>query len=314
METLAVVMQQPGTVTLDRLGLSPLSTGEVAVDVRWSGISTGTERLLWSGTMPAFPGMGYPLVPGYETVGVISHAASGIEHRIGELVFVSGARCYGDIRGLFGGAASRLICDASKATRIPERLNASGVLMALAATAQHALTASANQIPPELIIGHGVLGRLLARLTVASGHPPPTVWELNEDRHENDGSYTVVRPDQDSRRDYRCICDVSGDSRVLDELIARCTSGAELVLAGFYADRVSFDFPPAFMRELRISIAAEWQPQDLQAVVAMVEADTLSLDGLITHQRDANDAAAAYEQAFNDASCLKMILDWRHAQ
>jgi myo-inositol-1(or 4)-monophosphatase len=34
-----------------------------------SGISTGTERLLWDGTMPPFPGLGYPLVPGYETVG-----------------------------------------------------------------------------------------------------------------------------------------------------------------------------------------------------------------------------------------------------
>ena len=32
---------------------------------------------------------------------------------------------------------------------------------------------------PELIIGHGVLGRLLARLTVAAGLPPPTVWELD---------------------------------------------------------------------------------------------------------------------------------------
>ena len=41
------------------------------MDIEWSGISTGTEKLLWSGRMPPFPGMGYPLVPGYESVGRI---------------------------------------------------------------------------------------------------------------------------------------------------------------------------------------------------------------------------------------------------
>ena len=43
------------------------------------------------------------------------------------------------------------------------------MLLALAATAHHAVA----DHPPELIIGHGVLGRLLARITVALGHPAP---------------------------------------------------------------------------------------------------------------------------------------------
>ena len=33
-----------------------------------------TEKLLWNGTMPHFPGMGYPLVPGYESVGRVIEA------------------------------------------------------------------------------------------------------------------------------------------------------------------------------------------------------------------------------------------------
>ena len=44
---------------------------DLEVAVSFSGISTGTERLLWEGTMPPFPGLSYPLVPGYETVGTI---------------------------------------------------------------------------------------------------------------------------------------------------------------------------------------------------------------------------------------------------
>ena len=46
------------------------------VEVDYSGISTGTEKLLFNGRMPAFPGMGYPLVPGYESVGRIVDAGA----------------------------------------------------------------------------------------------------------------------------------------------------------------------------------------------------------------------------------------------
>lgn len=314
METLAVVMQQPGTVTLSRLALEPLAESEVVVSVRWSGISTGTERLLWTGDMPAFPGMGYPLVPGYETVGEISATASGLEHRIGELVFVSGARCYGEVRGLFGGAASHLICPSEKATSIPAALAEQGVLIALAATAAHACKKAVRGVAPELIIGHGALGRLLARFVIAEGHPAPTVWELDAGRREGDHGYSVIDPADDPRRDYRCICDVSGDSKILDELISRMAPGCELVLAGFYSDRVSFNFPPAFMRELTISIAAEWHPEDLSDVIAKTTSGQLSLAGLITHKVPARDAADAYATAFSDSTCLKMILDWSEAE
>ncbi len=314
METLAVIMQQPGKVSLGRLGLPPLADEELAVDVAFSGISTGTERLLYSGKMPEFPGMGYPLVPGYETIGRVSNTAPGHEHRLGDWVFVSGARCYGDIKGLFGGAASRLICAADKATSIPEQLGQDGILMALAATAHHAMLASPVGRIPDLIVGHGVLGRLLARLVVAAGHDAPTVWELDAARSEGAVGYDVLHPDNDSRRDYQCICDVSGDSRVLDDLIGRLGHGGEVTLAGFYSAPVRFDFPPAFMREARLNIAAEWRPEDLAAVVKLAEQGQLPLSGLITHRNDPNKASDAYETAFSDASCLKMILDWRNAK
>ena len=128
------------------------------------------------------------------------------------------------------------------------------MLLALAATAHHAVAAPGAALP-DLIIGHGVLGRLLARLVVAQGGAP-VVWERNAGRAEGAIGYTVLDPEADARRDYRCICDVSGDSAILDTLIARLAPGGEIVLAGFYAERLGFAFPPAFMREARIRIAA----------------------------------------------------------
>lgn len=309
MTTLAVVLEQPQRLSLNRLALNPATDEDVVVEVCWSGISTGTERLLWTGRMPHFPGMGYPLVPGYESVGRVRWAGlrSGLE--AGDTVFVPGAKCFGDVRGLFGGAASRLVVPGARVVRIDARLGEQGVLLALAATAHHVYGGSAL-VQPDLIVGHGVLGRLIARLAVWSG-ASPVVWESRADRRDGAVGYEVIDPAQDTGRSFRHICDASGDVAVLDQLVARLVPGGEIALAGFYDERVSFDFAPAFMREMRLRIAAQWQPPDLQAVLRLVETGGLSLDGLISHRAAAGDAARAYRQAFEDPACLKMVLDWR---
>jgi len=315
MDALAVVLEKPEQLVLSRLDLSSPEAGDVVVDIRWSGISTGTERLLWSGRMPPFPGMGYPLVPGYESVGVIREAGPGSGRRAGEFVFVPGARCFGEVRGLFGGAASRVVVAGERVIPVDEDLQEDAVLLALAATAYHAIAGGDRpQQVPELIIGHGVLGRLLARLAVMLGERPVTVWEKDPSRADGALGYRVLDPAEDERRDYSVICDVSGDASLLDELIARLAPGGEIVLAGFYHEPVSFSFPPAFMREARLRIAAEWRPDDMLAVRDLVASGGLSLGGLITHRHPAGEAPDAYRTALGDPACLKMILDWKDAR
>lgn len=317
MNALAVIFEGPQALDLRELPISEPTADDVVVDVDYSGVSTGTERLLWNGRMPPFPGMGYPLVPGYESVGRVSFAGEASGHRIGDIVFVPGARCFGEVRGLFGGAASRVVVPGHRAVEIDGQLGERGVLLALAATAYHAVTGGgtrAQVVPPDLIVGHGVLGRLLARMTVVAGSPPPTVWERNAARRAGAQGYAVIDPDEDQRRDYRAIYDVSGDAAILDMLISRLAPGGEVVLAGFYSQPLSFSFPPAFMREAQIRAAAEWRRADLLAVKELAENGTLSLADLITHQEPAAAALQAYHTAFDDAACLKMILDWRSCQ
>ena len=307
MHARAVVLHAPERIAVESLALDAAGPGDVVVDVAFSGISTGTERLLWSGRMPHFPGMGYPLVPGYESVGRVTQAgpASGLAE--GDTVFVPGARCFGDVRGLFGGAASRVVLPGARALKIDESLGERGALLALAATARHCY---GDGPQPELVIGHGVLGRMVARLAVLAG-AAPTVWEVNPARRDGASGYAVVDPDEDPRRDYARVCDVSGDCALIDALVQRLAPGGEIVLAGFYDQRLSFAFAPAFMREARLRVAAQWSPADLVAVRDLAASGALPLDGLVTHRRAADDAAAAYATAFDDSDCLKMLLDWR---
>ena len=305
MQTHAVVLNAPGELDIRRLDLTPPGDEDVVVDISWSGISTGTERLLYTGRMPSFPGMGYPLVPGYESAGFVSGAGKNAGLEIGQFVFVPGANCYGDVRGLFGGAAKRVVTSGARVVKLPESLGETATLLALAATAQHAIAVGGT---PDLIIGHGTLGRLLARLAVLAGGTP-VVWERNAERRDGTQGYQASDPASDEKTRYRTIIDVSGDSTLLDTLIGRLMPGGAIVLAGFY-DTIKFDFPPAFMREARLLIAAQWQPADLAFVVGHAESGTLSLENLITHRRPATDAQDAYRTAFADPACLKMNLDW----
>lgn len=61
------------------------------------------------------------------------------------------------------------------------------------------------------------------------------------------------------------------------------------------------------------ALAAQWQRDDLLTVTSLAHSGHLSLSELITHAELPGKAEAAYQTAFGDADCLKMILDWTHS-
>ncbi len=317
MNAQAVIFEGPKSIKLSKLEVNEMVPGDLEIDVVYTGISTGTERLLWEGSMPNFPGMGYPLVPGYEAVGQITKNHSTQDLKEGDYVFVPGAYSFKNVRNLFGGSGSRLVVPAERVIAVSDVHAKSATLLALAATAYHSVSkggALNTAEPPDLIIGHGIMGRLLARMTVAAGMPAPTVWEINPARMggAKEFGYNVIDPTQDTRKDYKAIYDVSGDSSLLNKLIAHLVPGGEVVLAGFYTKDLSFNFAAAFMKEPQIRVAAQWKRCDLDAVSLLLNTGRLSLEGLITDTSSPAQAQEAYEAAFCDPHCLKMILDWRN--
>jgi len=309
----AVVFEQPGQMSLRPVELPEPHSTDCVVEVHWTGISTGTERLLWDGRMPSFPGLAYPLVPGYESVGTVVACGADTGLDIGQRVFVPGSRGFTNVRGLFGGAARSLVVPAQRLVQLPVEMESTGVLLALAATACHAVRRIEDLGPPELIVGHGALGRLLARVTEARYQVTPTVWETAVERREGSFGYPVLHPEEDDKRDYRRICDVSGTATIIDQVVHHLTKRATVLLAGFYAAPIEFNFPAAFMREIDVRISAEWQPEDMETAMALVSGGDLSLSGIITHDQPFDSALNAYQQAFSDPRCLKMVLDWRNA-
>jgi len=301
--TEAVVFKEPGQIVRSALTLRELARDEVRVETVYSGISTGTERLLYRGEMPSFPGMGYPLVPGYESVGRIIEVGPGAEAQLDQWVFVPGANCYQEARGLFGGASAQRVIPLDGEPG-PEL-----VLLALAATAHHAVIAAQGPLP-DLVVGHGVMGRLIARIIVAMGGMP-MVWETHADRRSGAMGYLVRDPGYCKGQQFDCIVDASGAGHQLDSWITSLNPGGQIVLAGFYSQPLHFQFVPAFLRESQLKVAAQWQPADLTAVAEMVQDGRLSLSGLVTDLMPATDPAKAYDKAFDDFAALKVVMDWR---
>lgn len=311
LHSIAVLLESPRELRLMRLLLDEPTDTDVVIQIEWSGISTGTEKLLWNGTMPDFPGMGYPLVPGYESVGRVTRVGKNSKLDLHQRVFVPGAKCFGDVKGLFGGAASHVVVPSDRAVALPVGIGEEGVLLALAATAYH-VTQGKKALQPDLIVGHGVLGRLIARIAVLLGHQP-VVWEIDADRMSGAEGYTVLNPCDDQESKYKNICDASGQVGVLNQLISQLQVGGEVTLAGFYDQDIQFNFPKAFMKEAKFRIAAQWAPQDLMDVKQLIANGKLSLSGLITHHRKPSSIDEVYRTAFEDPSCLKMVVDWREA-
>ena len=146
--------------------------------------------------MPPFPGMGYPLVPGYEAAGeVVEAGARDAASSPATHVFVPGANCYdGALRPL----RRRRAPGWSRQPTASRAIDAAHGPRGRAAGAGRHRAPRHGRAPdkalPELIVGHGVLGRLLARLTIAAGAPAPTVWEIDPGRRAGAEGYEVIAP------------------------------------------------------------------------------------------------------------------------
>ena len=138
----------------------------------------------------------------------------------GDLVFVPGANCYKDVKGLFGGAAARIVLPAARAVKLE------GITDESSASSSHSPPPRIMRwwarcgCLPQLVVGHGLLGRLIARVTMALGGE-------GADRVGNPGRaprrcrrlHRWSRRSRTQRRDYATICDASGAAGLLDTLI-----------------------------------------------------------------------------------------------
>lgn len=101
-QAIAIAFDAPSTLSVKTLGIKPSETDDLKFEVNASGVSTETERLLCDRTMPHFPGHGYSIVPGHETLGTVVRVAPELAPE--DVLMALAAICYHAVS--FGGARS----------------------------------------------------------------------------------------------------------------------------------------------------------------------------------------------------------------
>jgi bacteriochlorophyllide a dehydrogenase len=312
--TRAVVIPEPGRVTLQDVALKTPGPDDVIVQTAYTSISSGTERMLLAGQMP-HPMLRLPVVPGYETVGrVVELGANAPAEWHGRWVYVGGAHCYEGINSAWGGQSATLFTNAQRVVPLDGVEPRHGVLLALAATALHGIDLLAPAAGDRvLVIGQGPVGQLAARFARAQG-AYVVVTDRIASRLARAAADQAINVDATSLTDaiqepFAAIIEASGSMAALTQALPLLATGGAILLLGYY-QTLELPYMPLFLKEARLLTAKEWGPHDLTRCRDQIAAGALDVAPLLTHQMPITEIAAAYDAALNDQDCLKLVLDW----
>jgi 3-hydroxyethyl bacteriochlorophyllide a dehydrogenase len=288
---------------------------EVVVSTRYSSISAGTEKLIFNGKLPGFPMLRYPLVPGYESAGVVERVGPEVHGvAVGDEVFVGGSMCYTDAAGVFGGNASRLIKKGSAVVPLRGLSLAQAPLLALAATSLHGVLRLGDVRGKRvLVLGLGAIGQLAAQFLANAGARVIAV-DRSADRVASLAGDARIET-FGSVDDLAVIdaVDVAVEATGNPELIASCArlvrSGGSIVLLSYY-DRLQTDYVDLFVKEITLLVAREWAHDDLLAARDAAASGLIDLAPLAGYVVPVGEYERAYQTAFDDPSVLKVILQW----
>jgi hypothetical protein len=283
-----------------------------AVDVEWSGISTGTERCSGAAACRPSPAWAIRWCPATSRSAACAQAgpASGTG---------SASACSCPARAASARCAAcsavrrpRLVVPA-RACAVDEELGERGVLLALAATAYHAVPAAGardraarpDRRPRRAGPPAGALTCWPAAAARGLGNEPRPRREGARATRAAPGRRRAARLPRHLRRQRR--------RRILDTLIARWRPAARSCWPASTPSRCRSRSrrPSCARRRSACRRMAAARPAGRQATLAESGAP-VARRAHHPPRPGRHDADRAYRTAFGDPACLKMVLDWRH--
>jgi bacteriochlorophyllide a dehydrogenase len=316
----AVVFYAPEQLELREVELREMNPDDVLIETYWTSVSAGTEKMLFQGKLPAMPMTEYPVIPGYETVGKVIQRGSDVPEWLdNHFVYVAGSLGYKHVNAAWGGASQLIVSPYHKTTRLDGlREPALGLALPLSATALHAVDLAKVYGKKVLVLGQGAVGLLVTSLAKHFGATQVVATDLNDERLKFSTADVTINTSREKISDvvgvgtlFESIIDCTGNMHAIEQSFSSAAMKATIVLGGFY-QRLDFAYHVAFMKELTFHAAKQWSIGDLERARDLIGRDKLDVKKIFTHQSSAyNGIAHAYDTAFNDAACLKMVLNWK---
>lgn len=290
--------------------------GEVRIHAVASGLSHGTEMLVFRGEVPAdlaldLPTLAgsyaFPIKFGYASVGRVIETGVGVtELAPGDHVFVHHPH------------QQEYVVRAAAAVRLPKRLPPElGVFLANCETALNVVLDAHPHLGDEVaVIGQGVVGLLVTQLLERAGARVTAVEPIAVRRElaRRCGADDAVTPDaalariatRTNGRGADVVIEASGNARALQLAIDAAAFQASVIVCSWYGTKpVSLDLGSRFHRQrLRLvssqvsqldpALAPRWdRRRRLDTALALLE--ELVLGPLISHRIPFGRAAEAYD-------------------
>ncbi|NJK82016.1 MAG: zinc-binding dehydrogenase [Chloroflexaceae bacterium] len=316
----AVVIPRRHVIELHDVKVTQPTANEVLIRTAYTSISAGTERMLLDGKMP-HPALSFPIVPGYETVGRIVEVGSNVSRSmLDQWVYVGGARCFEGVNPAWGGQSQFITTDADRVVPLTGFSNPEvGIFMALGATALHGVNLAAIRSNDRvMVLGQGIVGQLVARLARLAGAAHVTVVDRVNVRLDKSQADRVINVRGEALEEalegerVDVLIEATGSMTALSGALPMLENNGRIILLGYY-EHIDIPYAPVFMREAQILVAREWKfgpDGELPHIRDIIANNQIDVSGLITHRVPLDRIQAAYRLAFEDPSCLKVVVEW----
>ncbi len=314
----AIVFSGVQQIELREVTPKPVSSTDVRVETWWSSISTGTEKMALNGLIPSPPFI-FPFIPGYESVGRIVEVGDHVnQNLIGKFAYVAGSFGYLDVNAAFGCASQYIVCPVESITVLDGIDNPmSGIALPLGATALHIVDLAHVEGKKVLVLGQGAVGILAADLAGHLGAELVAVTEPHQSRLDISSADLKVNPSRQdvaaalAGNEFDVLIDSTGIMSAIETGLRFVRFHGTVVFGGYY-QRINIDYSQAFDKELSFIAARQWAKGDLPRVRNLIAGNKLKAAKIFTHRCTVDDdLMAAYDRAFNDPDCLKMIIHWK---
>jgi 2-desacetyl-2-hydroxyethyl bacteriochlorophyllide A dehydrogenase len=312
----------------------PLGPTDVRVRAIASGVSAGSELLVYRGLAPSdlppdLPTVEgdfrFPIKFGYANVGTVVEAGTDVtELEVGDLVFAHHPH------------QTEYVVPADFPIRLPKALPADrGVFAAnLETAATVVLDAHPRLDEAVLVVGQGVVGQLVTMLLKRAGGRPIIATDLHERRRNaalRAGADHALAPDDTlaaqvleltGGRGVDVAVEASGSPAALQSCVDATAFGGTVVVASWYGTReVTLVLGGAFhRRRLRLvssqvstldpALSTRWNRERRTDLVRSLLTE-LPLEDLITHRFAFSAAASAYELLeTKPEECVQVVLDY----
>lgn len=344
----AVIIDRPRAASVREIRLPAVDDESIVVRTVYSAITTGTEIKTWNGRTGKLGGkLWYPLVPGYEQVGVVEYVgprarktAAGAVLKEGDRVMANEVRCYPDYCAAWGGQVGLSVKNATTAgsvfdppAKIPDGVSFPEAVVAyLAAVAKKGVEkVGVRAGETVVVIGMGAVGLSAVQLSKLAGATVIAVdiseWRANRAKPFADH---VLVCDGAAAADpvaavtggrmADVVIECSGCSNVVDHLSPlvreggweRDDDGGRIHLQGDYPDPIAItQYAQWFNRNLRISTSCALKPGGKEEILQLMKEGKFDARALWDKEIHVDDVPNEYPELEKHLPTrLKTIIRW----